>query len=223
MIMFCIVFWILLNVLFPTITTNKSEMASSNHNNTDRGILLLVNKSNPLTEDYIPPDLAIPNINGSTKGSLLLRKEAVQALEKLLAKAHMDNINLYCLSGYRSFKTQKQLYDEKVIEAGKAIADKYIAYPGQSEHQTGLAMDIANKESVNQLLRASFGDTREGEWLRNNVWEFGFIIRYPRGKEKITGYSYEPWHIRYVGIKASKEMKIRDIVLEEYLKDPYEY
>lgn len=216
--LFCFLFSVLFNILFPTITTDKLIMINSDYNTPNLDILILVNRNNPLSKDYMPFDLIVPNINNPVKEDLLLRKEAARALEELLTKANKDKIDFYCLSGYRSFNIQEQLYNEKVRSSGKVMADKYVAYPGQSEHQTGLALDIANLESVNQLLRSSFGKTQEGIWLQNNAWKFGFIIRYPKGKEKITGYSYEPWHIRYVGIKASKEMKSKDMVLEEYLE-----
>jgi D-alanyl-D-alanine carboxypeptidase len=148
-----------------------------------------------------------------------MESEASEALEKLFQGAERDNINFYCVSGYRSYDHQKTIYKNKVRAAGKEEADKYVAQPGHSEHQTGLAMDLTNRDGINNELTGDFGRTEEGMWLKNNAYRYGFIIRYPRGKENITGYSYEPWHIRYVGEKAAKKIRNNNVVLEEYIQN----
>ena len=110
------------------------------------------------------------------------------------------------------------IYVAEVFIEGEAAAGKYSAKPGQSEHQTGLAVDVSS-ESVDYLLSDDYGETKEGKWLAENAHRFGFIVRFPRGKEDITGYQYEPWHIRYVGLTAAKEIHAEGITLEEYLKE----
>jgi len=97
-------------------------------------------------------------------------------------------------------------------------AAKYVALPGQSEHQTGLAMDVTS-ESANWGLSNNFGETNEGKWLKDNCYKYGFILRYPEGKEDITGYNYEPWHIRYVGKKVSTYIYTNNITLEEFFSE----
>jgi zinc D-Ala-D-Ala carboxypeptidase len=181
--------------------------------------LVLVNKSNCLPEEYIPRDLTIPSVKFTpdvSKDNKLMRREAAESLEAMFKTALSEGVELYCVSGYRSYSSQDKLYDKRVKSQAISVSSKYVAEPGQSEHQTGLAMDVTNKLGLTTSQGSSFGDTPEGKWLENNGHRFGFIIRYPRGKEGITGYAYEPWHIRYVGIDAAEEIWSRGITLEEY-------
>lgn len=180
-------------------------------------ILVLVNRKNILSPGYIPKDLAKVNAP-SVSDRILMRKEAAKALENMIDSARKSGVSLYCLSGYRSYNVQAQLYSRRIKERGKEYTEKYIASAGRSEHQTGLAIDIVNRSSKNGVIPSSFGNTKEGKWLFNNSYKFGFILRYPRGKENITGINYEPWHFRYVGVTAAIQIKNRGIVLEEYLK-----
>lgn len=187
-------------------------------------ILLLVNKSYQLPSDYIPADLTEVKIRFSpsaVQSKRMMRKEAAEALEELFREAEIQNIMLFGVSGYRSYETQRGLYDRKVSTAGQAMADKYVAYPGKSEHQTGLAMDVTNQKGINKSLTEDFGKTPEGIWLEENAHLYGFIIRYPFGKESITGYSYEPWHLRYVGENAAMLIKVNQLVFEEYVNPSY--
>ncbi len=183
-------------------------------------ILVLVNRENKVAQNYVPEDLTVlkvrfaPSITAEEK---MMKKEAARALEELFSTAQKNNINLYCVSAYRSYGLQKSIYEKRVIKVGKENTDKYVAYPGQSEHQTGLAVDVTNEKGSRNELISDFGQTKEGKWLKENAHSFGYIIRYPEGKENITGYSYEPWHIRYVGVKNSKEIKNKNIVLEEFI------
>ena len=183
--------------------------------------LILINKENPLPDDYVPEDLVEVNIPFSFKGKSekkTLREEAAAALELLINKAKEENIFIYGVSGYRSFKTQEAIFASNVNMYGsEEEANKVSAYPGQSEHQTGLVMDVSSA-SVNYGLIERFAETPEGIWLIENAAEFGFIIRYPKGKEDITGYVYEPWHIRYVGIDHAKKIMEQGITLEEYIE-----
>lgn len=183
-------------------------------------IQILVNKSSALPETYIPGDLVTaqvrfaPNVLPEKKK---LRREAAEALTKLMDGATQDGLQLYCVSGYRSYATQKAIYEAKLKVAGLEYTSKYVAYPGQSEHQTGLAMDVTNAAGVQKPLTQDFGQTKEGKWLQANAHFYGFIIRYPAGKESITGYNYEPWHIRYVGRDTAESMQSEEQTLEEYL------
>jgi zinc D-Ala-D-Ala carboxypeptidase len=182
-------------------------------------VLVLVNKHRELPSDYIPPDLVIPNVPFTFKGfdeKKQMRTVAATALEKLFAKAEADGIEIYAQSGYRSYARQKAIFNYNVKRWGEEEANRSSARPGQSEHQSGLAMDIT-AASVAFSLQQSFGETIEGKWLEDNIAPFGFVIRYPRNREQITGYIYEPWHIRYVGVKAAKEIMEKSISIEEYL------
>jgi LAS superfamily LD-carboxypeptidase LdcB len=178
---------------------------------------VLVNKHNSLPNTYIPPNLVVPNIPFTFTEYVpkkLMRHDAALALEQLFAQAKKDNISLFGVSGYRSYDTQADLLARRVQTS--PTANQFIARPGESEHQTGLAIDLTSP-SVNYGLVQSFGETREGQWLKENAPNFGFIIRYPLGKESITGYAYEPWHIRYVGIPAAKTISQNGLTLEDYL------
>jgi LAS superfamily LD-carboxypeptidase LdcB len=128
----------------------------------------------------------------------------------MIADAYADGITLWICSGYRSYSYQSKLYNNYVYTDGKAAADTYSARPGHSEHQTGLAADINSADE-------SFAGTPEAKWLAANCWKYGFIIRYPKGKESITGYIYEPWHIRYLGKENAKLVYESGLTLEEYL------
>lgn len=176
--------------------------------------VMLVNKSFSLSRNYVPQNLIEPDITylNSVEGEeKFLEKDTAIAIEKLFYEAKMENIKLYATSGYRSYELQKEIYNNRVKSQGKVMADKYVARPGESEHQTGLAIDITNE------IRSFTGDTKEANWLENNSYKFGFIVRYPEDKEYITGYNYEPWHLRYVGLEIAKQIHEREIVLEEYL------
>lgn len=180
-------------------------------------ILVLVNKKRHLTSDYVPPDLVEPQIPFSFTGNSpkkTMRQEAARDIEKLFNAAKTDGIDLVAQSGYRSYTTQKQIYTEAYKQQGEQ-ANQYSAQPGQSEHQTGLAMDVTS-HAMGFQLEPSFADTKEGKWLAQNAAAYGFIIRYPKGKESITGYSYEPWHIRYVGVKIAQDLSAKGLTLEEY-------
>jgi D-alanyl-D-alanine carboxypeptidase len=192
----------------PTVT-NPSDVA------------VVVNKKRSLPADYEPTDLVEPNVPFSFPGKSekrMLRAEAAKALEEMFARAKRDNIQLYGVSGYRSYKTQQALYTGYVKTQGAEHASRYSAQSGKSEHQTGLAIDVSGADAKTRL-EEQFADTVEGKWLAKHAAEFGFIIRYPRGKEAITGYAYEPWHIRYVGKKVAQEIAARGITLEEYFQD----
>ena len=183
-------------------------------------MLVLVNKNYALSEDYEPSDLVLPNVLSTgynPNQNIYLRKEAAIHLEQLFYAAQNDaGLTLLARSGYRSYQTQISLYDRYVSQNGTEKADTFSARAGHSEHQTGLAMDVT-ADSVNRQLVTDFGITPEGIWLKENAHRFGYIIRYLEGREDETGYQYEPWHIRYVGVEAATEIYENNWILEQYL------
>jgi len=182
-------------------------------------LLLLINKNHQSESDYVPRNLIkaeVPFLSSASSEEMLMQKHAAEALKEMFEAADKQGLKLFGVSAYRSFDSQQSLYNEKLKSRGKNYVDSYVAVPGESEHQTGLAIDIRGSSSSNSSK--DFGQTKEGTWVRNNCQNFGFIIRYPKGKENITGYSYEPWHIRYVGQDVAEKIKESNIVLEEYLK-----
>lgn len=170
---------------------------------------VVVNKQHPLQPlSYAPSDLV-----GVGSGQLM-RSEAASALSTLLQASAQAGQSMSALSGYRSYATQSAVYNNYVRTDGQASADTYSARPGHSEHQTGLAVDVGNGTCN---LYACFGNTAAGQWLAANAHLYGFIIRYPDGKTAITGYQYEPWHLRYVGVDLATEMQSKKIsTLEEF-------
>jgi len=198
---------------FNILKTVNGEKTIQNPNN----ILVMANKSLYLPSTFKPADLVQPDVPFVFKGASqnYMRKIAADALEKMFAAAKNDGIKLIARSGFRSYQTQKIVFDREVAEVGYDKAILAVAKPGTSEHQTGLTMDIT-ANSVNQQLVEKFGETKEGKWLRDHAHEFGFILRYPKGKEDITGYMYEPWHFRYVGKEAAKIIYENNWTLEEF-------
>ncbi|MFO7819141.1 MAG: M15 family metallopeptidase [Halanaerobacter sp.] len=185
----------------------------------EKSNLLLVNKDNSLAKNYNPLNLIVPDVPFSFDGfheKKLMQAKAAAALERLFAEAEMDNIDLYAVSGYRSYQRQEVIFRSQVARYGLRQANQVSARPGESEHQTGLAIDLTSPK-VNFKLVQEFGATKEGQWLQDYAGQFGFIIRYPAGKEGITGYQYEPWHIRYVGSNIAQKIMSQRLTLEEYL------
>ncbi|WP_028549893.1 M15 family metallopeptidase [Paenibacillus sp. UNC451MF] len=182
-------------------------------------ISVLVNKQFALPDKYEPTDLVYPDVPFTFKDKIekrKMRKEAAAALEKLFAGAKKDGIYLAGVSAYRSHATQKTIFNNYVKTDGEEKAKTYSAVPGHSEHETGLAIDVSGSDGK-CAAQDCFGGTKEAEWLAKHSSEYGFIIRYLKGKESITGYQYEPWHIRYVGTQMAKEIGAKGITLEEYL------
>ena len=174
--------------------------------------VLLVNQDNPLPEDYAPKELV--NLYAQKRHFLLansaieLEKEAFEAANRMFEQAEKENMNGFILtSGYRSRERQAELY----AQAEGNTAQK----PGCSEHETGLAFDVTARYDT-----GTFEDTPQFAWLKKHCWEWGFVLRYPKGKEAITGIDYEPWHYRYVGEEAALRIRERDCTLEEYCAEP---
>lgn len=139
-----------------------------------------------------------------------LTAETQAAFDAMQAEAASIGLNIYISSGFRSYASQQAIYSRYVAADGQAAADRYSARPGHSEHQTGLAFDL---NSIDE----SFGATAEGQWVRDNAHRFGFIVRYPEGKEAVTGYIWEPWHLRYLGVDVATSVHESGLSLEEYL------
>ena len=183
-------------------------------------ILVLVNKEYSLPVGYRADDLVKPNVKFSFSGEnekQLMRKEAAEALEKMFTAASTEGVELAAVSGFRSYERQVQIYNAEIAASGMEYAQQAVAEPGKSEHQTGLTMDVSSGDN-NYQLNQEFGNTAAGKWLEENSAEYGFIIRYPKDGEKITGYMYEPWHIRYVGKAVATDLKMRNLTLEEYIQ-----
>lgn len=174
-------------------------------------IYILVNKYIYLPSNYVPNNLE----NISSKYALddkLLVSDARINFEKMASDAKRNNLNIRAISAYRSYKYQEDLYNKYVKLDGKKQADTYSARAGFSEHQTGLVVDIDN---IN-LSYEQFESTNEFEWMINNSYKYGFILRYPDGKSNITGYDYEAWHYRYVGKDIANYIHDHDLTFDEY-------
>ena len=177
-------------------------------------MLIVANKKHKLPDGYVPSGLVIPNVQ-RTGSNVYMKSQAASALEKMFAGAKTEGITLVMGSGYRSEATQRAIYNGYVARDGQAAADRFSARPGYSEHQTGLAIDISDASGAHYLYE-SFESTAEGKWLFNNAHKYGFILRYPKGKESITGYMYEPWHYRYVGVEEAGKIYASGKTFEEY-------
>jgi zinc D-Ala-D-Ala carboxypeptidase len=177
-------------------------------------ILAPVDKTHRLTEECVPPDLVELPASRSAQGSQYLRAEAADALLRLFDAAEAEaGYVLSTNSSYRSYQTQRAVYDSAVAAFGREYADRTSARPGHSEHQMGTTADVGARGRYLE----NFTGTPEAEWIAENSWRFGFIVSYPDGKEHITGYAYEPWHIRYVGEAVAQQVFESGLTLHEFL------
>ena len=209
--------------------TNQNQSADSNANvstneaakytiDNQESIYFIVNRKRPISTNYIPKDLVTPDINlipGDNPEEQQLRKEVADAAEQMFNDADKHGYRLVMASGYRSASLQKFYYDNYVRKDGQEAADTYSARPGTSEHQTGLALDIARVDRK-CYLQICFASTIEGDWLKNNAHKYGFHLRYQKGKEQITGYQFEPWHFRYVGKELAGKLYESGLAMEEF-------
>lgn len=176
-------------------------------------VLVLVNKNNKLPSSFIPDNLVAIDLKYAN-ADRLVREEAKINFERLCYDAQKLGHTIIAISAFRDFDYQNQLYNHYVEKKGQEYADLASARPGHSEHQTGLAIDImGSNEDYNK-----FEESVEFEWMKNNAHLYSFILRYPKGKENITGFKYEPWHYRYIGKKVATIIYNENITLEEYLK-----
>lgn len=205
-----------------TSSSSLSESADGPSGNKNDWNLILINKTHPISENYSIPLIAYDNNNK-------INKRIKSSLDEMNQDAKSQGINLFLRSAFRTYATQKSYYDSQYnayIKAGLSSEEaakktaELTAPPGCSEHQTGLALDIISVEWQNAggILSAAFEGTDAFRWLNNNAYRYGFVLRYMKDKTTITGYSYEPWHYRYVGTQAAQYMKDHNLCLEEYLK-----
>ena len=173
--------------------------------------IMMVNKTYGLPESYIPVDTKESCIGKTSTCNKCINKTAYEAFNKMRADASSIGLNIYIASGYRPYVGQESIYNRYVKRDGKEAADTYSARPGYSEHQTSYSFDLNS-------ITDSFIKTKEGLWVNDNAYLYGFIIRFPKGKDRITGYKYEPWHLRYVGYDLAKKLYNNGdwISLEEY-------
>lgn len=178
--------------------------------------IILVNKQHPIPDDY---DFTL----GTITGGLKCDERVVSPLKKMIAAAEKDGVSLYVCSPYRNSERQTMLFNNKVnryVKKGLSYMDAYketslaVTIPGSSEHQIGLAVDLITDGYT--TLDEGFGETQAGKWLAANSWKYGFILRYPQGKENITSIEFEPWHFRYVGEEAARIIYENNICLEEF-------
>lgn len=197
MLNFSIVIQILLNIFSTSLPMQFEPVVAIVENvGTYFDGVLVVNKSYPLSSLYDPGGLTEETQNSFN----IMQKECSEL-----------GLNIYISSGYRSYLYQSNLYNRYVERDGEVAANTYSAKPGHSEHQTGLAFDL-------NTINDAFGYTDEGKWIKDNCHLYGFIVRYPEGKQEITGFKYEPWHLRYVGIELATHLYQNNLTLEEYFK-----
>lgn len=199
--------------------TGSTRSSSASHLSKDDWQLVLVNKQHPVPDDYT-------FTLGTIKGSMKCDVRIIDDLMDMMQAAKADGVNLVICSPYRDYNRQTVLFNRKIdyyMEKGYSYLESYklasmtVTVPGASEHQIGLALDIVSTSY--SALEIGFGDTVAGQWLKEHCDEYGFILRYPQGKEYITGIQYEPWHFRYVGKEAATDIMERDITLEEFLEE----
>lgn len=175
--------------------------------------LVLVNKHYYLDKNYIPNNLLLVDYKYTSGIKVYAQKEAKEKFEEMSTDASVVGLTIKTISAYRSYEYQEKLYEQYLLNDPQEIVDTYSARKGHSEHQTGLSFDVYNVVKP----YTSFGDTKEYEWVKINAHKYGFIIRYTKDNEYITGYKDEPWHLRYVGVDVATYIYENDITLEEYL------
>lgn len=178
---------------------------------------VLVNKENELGKEY---RCKLVKYNSKYTGEVMLEEKTLEKILEFINYAKENNIDLEIESAYRSYDKQKLIYEETLKENGLDYVNKYVAKPGYSEHQTGLAVDLAIFKNGDYLINDDFIKEKNiCNFIKENCYKFGFILRYPFDKGKITGYNYEPWHLRYVGNNLALYLKENNLTLEEYYEE----
>ena len=211
--LFKIFFYILVFFLILSIKNNFKFYKNIKEIKNPNAFDTLVNKNNRLDKNYVPKDLVSIDLK-YTSGYKYLRKRAYDQFIKLYNDAYESGYTIMIASAYRDYEYQETLYNYYLQEKGIEYADKCSARPGHSEHQTGLAIDVCSKNNDYN----NFKETKEFNWMIKNAYKYGFILRYPEGKEHITGFKYEPWHYRYVGVSLATYLYKNNLTLEEYKK-----
>lgn len=197
-------------VLYVNIGLNYPFYENTKESKEKNTITMLVNKYNYLPKNYIPNNLI--TVTKYSKKELQINSEAYSAFLKMREDIEKETMQIRIVSAYRSYDYQNNLYHNYLKYDTQEIVDTYSSRPGYSEHQTGLAIDIDNeKVDYNR-----FHITQEFKWMQENAYKYGFILRFPLGKEKITGYKYESWHYRYVGTDIAKYIHDNNLTYEEY-------
>ena len=205
----------MLALLMTILSLSQSGIARYEDQLSLGGNLFLINRDYRINADYVPNDLVMPKVRRKNN-SVLMREEAAHALEEMFDAAKEEKgYVLMAVSGFRSYQTQRILHNRRIRANGVKKANLYSAPPGASEHQLGLAMDVGRLK--NSKLNESFGHSKEGKWMAENCYRFGFILRYKAEWTETTGYAYESWHIRYVGKEHAMRIKELDIPLEDYI------
>ena len=181
--------------------------------------ITLANRSHLLSSDYEPDDLVKTTCKKSSDaGTPMLRNDACDALNRMFAAAERDGFTLYLKSAYRTYQTQKTMYNNRLDKLGRD--DGLVSYPGASDHQTGLGADILNYAwTLKDGMNKEFANTREAQWMEAHCQEYGFILRYMADKEDVTGIKFEPWHFRYVGLEAAAYIMENHLSLEEFTEE----
>lgn len=214
--------WLVTLLIISLLGGSNNAYAFEPDKNSD--ILMLINYEYPLDKDYMPKDMTdISSFMPANKSSVKLRKIAADALNKMYGEMKKRGLKIYAVSAYRNYEYQIKLFQNEIgaeMQNGLSYDEAYkeaaymTATPGTSEHQAGLTVDVSDRENA---LLLGFSKTPEGIWLAENSYKYGFILRYPKGKEEITQISFEPWHFRYVGIPSAKYMFENKLCLEEYM------
>ncbi|WP_053225932.1 M15 family metallopeptidase [Solirubrobacter soli] len=181
-------------------------------------VAVVVNKQHALPRGFRPRRLVVPHIRFTFSGfheKRQVRSDVASPLRRLFKAAGGDGLPLAGVSGYRSETTQRDLYDAQVAQRGRKAADRVVARPRHSEHETGLAIDVSGADGRCQAT-ACFADRPEADWLARHAPDYGFIIRYPADGEPSTGYAYEPWHLRYIGKALARQIAASGLTLEDY-------
>ncbi|HAX73162.1 MAG TPA: D-alanyl-D-alanine carboxypeptidase [Firmicutes bacterium] len=211
------------------VATNASSYIPSNFYETVFSVsdpndyLVLVNKNFYLQPSDTPQDLVLPQVavwDSEVNTNFYLREEVARQVENMFEEAMLENYELMIRSAYRSYHEQVSVYEDFLSKYGPWYVEAYTAIPGHSEHQTGLAFDITS-QSVYFGQYKTFDQSPEYEWVKKNAHRFGFVIRYPEGRENSTGFSPEPWHWRYVGVDVATLLYEKDWILEDYILSIY--
>lgn len=198
-------------VAATNVNSDKEHYTDTKETDTNKDLLMLVNKYNFLPKGYKPKDLE--NVrNWYAYGENQIREEVYDHFIDMFNDAKKEGLTLIITSGFRDYELQEELYEDYKVDYGEEEANRIAAKPGFSEHQTGLCLDIATYD----VIMEEFEKTEEFKWMQKNAHKYGFILRYPKGKEHITGYDYESWHYRYVGIDTAKKIKNLGITFDEY-------
>ncbi len=210
----------------PEATAEKNDHVGDDNEDLDviadgDYLLALVTKETTLQSDYVPSDLKPVPSYMNPAYDMQLREEALEHLKDMYEAAEADGVTLGIRSAYRSYDTQHRIFKDYAERHGEKEANRFSARPGQSEHQLGTTVDFGGTKFD---FTDEFAYTEQGEWLAENAYLYGFALSYPENKEEITGYIYEPWHYRYIGVDAAKEWKESGLTLKEYLKQqPQEF